>query len=95
MISKIEEAKKILENDLENNPSSLSDPIGDARTYHKILNYLFICIEEKTDKADIADWLYKLYRNQTDKEKDSFSSRIDLLIGALIRYNSYINKQLR
>lgn len=92
MMSKIEEAKKSLKNDLDSHPSSLCDPIGDARTYHKILDYLFVCIEAKTDKAEIADWLYKLYKNQTDKQKEFFSSRIDLLIGALIKYNTYINK---
>lgn len=69
-MNKIDIAKKRLEDDLASYPSSLSDPIGDARTYNKILYYLFVSVESQLSKADIADWLYNLYQEQTNGEKE-------------------------
>ena len=89
-MDKIDIAKKRIEDDLINHPSSLSDPIGDARTYNKILDYLFVSIEYQLSKADIADWLYHLYQEQNDDEKDKFANRVDLLIGALQKFYCYL-----
>ena len=66
------------------------DPIGNAITYRKILDYVFICVEFGMSKSDIADWLYYLYKDQNDEEKYKFSSQIDLLIGAMIKFYAYI-----
>lgn len=89
-MNKIDIAKKRLEDDLVNYPSSLSDPIGDARTYNKILYYLFVSIESQLSKADIADWLYNLYQEQTNGEKEKFTNRVDLLIGALQKFYGFM-----
>lgn len=82
-MSKVEIAKKALESDLEDYPHALHDPIGDARTYRKILLYLFSCIVEGKDRAESKDWLYKLYKEQTDDEKAILTS-IFLLMHYLI-----------
>ena len=89
-MNKIDIAKERLEDDLVNYPSSLSDPIGDARTYNKILYYLFVSIESQLSKADIADWLYNLYQEQTNGEKEKFTNRVDLLIGALQKFYGFM-----
>ncbi len=89
-MNKIDIAKKRLEDDLASYPSSLSDPIGDARTYNKILYYLFVSVESQLSKADIADWLYNLYQEQTNGEKEKFTNRVDLLIGALQKFYGFM-----
>ena len=50
-----------------------------------------MCVKEGREKAEIADWLYDLYKEQNDEEKHLFSSRIDLVVEVLIKYNSYLN----
>lgn len=89
----IEEAPKLLVSDLEDNPQSLYDPIGDARTYRKIQRYLFLCITEGRQKPDTVDWLYDLYKNQSDEEKVKFRSRIDLLANALYHFYEFLSPQ--
>ena len=89
-MNKIDIAKKRIEDDLASYPSSLSDPIGDARTYNKILYYLFVSVESQLSKADIADWLYNLYQEQTNGEKEKFTNRVDLLIGALQKFYGFM-----
>ena len=92
MPKEIELAKQVLIDDLSHHSSSLSDPIGDARTYNKLLDYIFLSIEEGLKKDQIIDWLYELYKDQTDAQKYKFSFQIDLLVRALIAYRTYIHK---
>ena len=92
MNQKIEDAKKALIYDLEYHESSIKDPIGNSIRYRKILEYIFVCVESGMSKSDIADWLYSLYIDQNDEEKYKFSSQIDLLIGAMIKFYAYIKR---
>ena len=92
-MNQLEVTKQALNYDLENHPSSLSNPISDPRTYRKICDYLFVAVQEGLPKSEITDWLYKLYAEQTDEQKHKFSSMIDLLAGALIAYNTYITQK--
>lgn len=86
----VKSAKTLLVRDLEDYPLVLHDPIGDARTYLKIKQYVFTCITEKENLADCKDWLYKLYGAQTEGEKSVFISKIDLLVNALYDFYSYL-----
>ena len=88
--SNVKSAKEILVRDLEDNPLVSHNPISDARTYHKIKQYVFSCITEKVNIADCKDWLYILYEAQEEDEKTVFKSRIDLLVNALYDFNSYL-----
>lgn len=89
-MDKVEIAMKVLKSDLEDYPSVLHDPFGDARTYRKILQYLFSCVTEGKNRADSKDYLYKLYEEQTDKEKAILISKVDLLANALYDFNDYL-----
>ena len=92
-MNKLEETKQALIYDLENHKSSLSNPVGDARTYRKLCDYLFEAVSEGLSKSEITDWLYKLYEEQTDEQRHNFSYMIDLLTGALIAYHTYITQK--
>lgn len=89
-VKNVEEAKKVLENDLANNPHVLSNPMGQGVTRRKILDYIYVCIDFSLSKADCVDWLYGLYKEQENKEKDVFRSVIDSVAGALYDYNEHI-----
>ena len=89
-MSNVEIAMKALENDLKGYPIALCDPIGDARTYRKILRYLFSCVVERKERAECKDWLYKLYEEQTDDEKYILTSKVDLLANALFDFYDYL-----
>lgn len=89
----IEDAKKSLIEDLKNYPCVIHNPIGDARTYHKILHYLFWSIKEGKSKSESTDWLYDLYKEQTCNEEELFRSRIDLLADALFRFYTEIKNE--
>jgi len=89
----IEEAQKLLISDLEENPQSLYDPISDARTCRKIQRYLFLCVTGGRLKADSVDWLYDLYKKQSEEEKDIFRSRIDLLANALYYFYEFLKQK--
>ena len=86
----VENAMRMLEADLESYPPSLSDPIGDGRTYPKILKYLFACVVTGENRAECKDKLYKLYEEQTDDEKHKFVLKVDLLTNALYDFYAYI-----
>jgi hypothetical protein len=86
----VKSAKTLLLRDLEDYPLVLHDPIGDARTYLKIKQYVFTCITEKVNVADCKDWLYKLYEEQTEVEKSVFIPKVDLLVNALYDFYSFL-----
>ena len=92
-MDKVDNAKKILKSDLESYPPVLDDPISDARTYRKILRYFFSCATEERNRADCKDWLYKLYDEQTDKEKDILTSKVDLLVNAIYDFYDYLKNE--
>ena len=85
----------MVESDLDDYPLSLADPIGDARAFRKIKNYLFACVISGEDRVECKDRLYKLYEAQTDDEKHSFVLRIDLLFNALYEFYEYAKKERR
>lgn len=89
-MERVNQTRKILEKDLENSPYVLQDPIGNAFTYKKILEYLYACVLAGEDKVDCKEWLYKLYEEQNDEEKYKFNSRIDLLADCLYKFCDYI-----
>ena len=87
MDSVVEQVKTILEGDLKDCPYTLNDPLGHACTYRKIRDYMFACIKNGVQKPDCVDWLYKLYKGQTDEEHSAFQTRIDL--SANLLYDFY------
>ncbi len=89
-MDKVENALSALKSDLGNASSVLHDPIGDARTYRKILRYIFSCVVEGTGRAECKDWLYKLYEKQNDDEKAIMTSKVDLLANALYDFYDYL-----
>lgn len=89
-MDKVEDAMKALVCDLKDYPRALHDPIGDGRTYHKLLRYIFSCAVEGKDRAECKDWLYKLYEEQTEDEKFVFTSKVDLLANALYDFYDYL-----
>lgn len=92
-MDKVEIAKKALVRDLEDYPLALHDPIGDGRTFRKILRYLFSCVVERKDRAESKDWLYKLYEEQTDDEKNILISKVDLLANTLYDFYDYLKDE--
>ena len=92
-MDKVKIAMKTLESDLENYPPALHNPIGDARTYRKILMYLFSCVIEGKDRAKCKDWLYQLYEKQTDDEQAILISKVDLLTNALYDFYDYLKNK--
>ena len=94
-MDKVESVMKALESDLENYRPALHDPIDDARTYRKILRYLFTCVVEEKDRTECKDWLYKLYEEQTDDEKVNLTTKVDLLANALYGFYEYLKSDRR
>ncbi len=92
-MDKLEIEMKSLESDLESYPLTLHDPIGDARTYRKMKRYFFSCIVEGIDRAECKNWLYKLYQEQVDEEKEFFTSKVNLLTDALYEFYDYLKKE--
>ena len=88
----VEEAKERLKLDLQDLPNVFKDPIGDARTLHKLLDYIFVCILAGEPKSDCVDWLYNLCKDQNDNEREKFSSNIDLVANALYRFYDNLKK---
>ena len=86
----VNEARKVLENDLEHAPYTLSAPMGHGLTRKKILKYIYICILSNVSKPECVDWLYKLYNNQSDKEKCLFQMIIDSVSNALYDFYDYL-----
>ena len=89
-IKVVNEAKKELEDDLNNNPHTLSVPLGHGVTRRKILKYVYICVLTGISKPDCVDWLYILYNQQNDKEKYDFKLIIDSVAGALYDFYDYL-----
>ena len=92
-MNKIEDAQNSLIEDLKNYPRVTHDPIGDARTCHKIQHYLFLSIIEGKSKSESVDWLYGLYKEQTDNESGLFRGRIDLLANTLYDFYHFLNNK--
>lgn len=90
MVNEVENARKILEADLSDNPYILDDPIGYAITYRKIKDYSFACVIAGEDRVNCKDWLYQLYGGQTDEEKNKLVFKVDLLVNALYDFYSYL-----
>ena len=91
MANEVENARKNLEADLSDNPYILDDPIGHAITYKKIKEYFFICVITGEDRVNCKDWLYRLYDEQTDEEKDKLVMRVDMLVNVLYDFYSYLH----
>lgn len=90
-MSNVEQAKKMLESDLDSYPAVVKDPIGDARTYCKIQRYIYACISDGVSKANCVDWLYDLYKEQNEEEKHHFTLELDLVAKALYDYHNYLS----
>ena len=92
MSKEVENARKELENDLKNAPHVLANPLGSSVTSDKIHRYLFNCVVSNEEKANSVDWLYSLYKEQTDEEHDKFQQSIDAMAIALYKFYEYLNK---
>ena len=90
--NEVEFAKKVLEDDLRNNPYVLSAPLGHGVTSQKIYTYLYTCVLSNVSKDNCVDWLYDLYHEQSDDEKHMFKSIIDSVACALYGFIEHINK---
>ena len=91
----VERARKVLEEDLMNNPHTINAPIGNGVTYRKIMQYIYACILSSVSKADCVDWLYQLYNEQNDNEKSKFKMIIDSVAVALYDFYRYLTIQGR
>lgn len=89
----VEKVRRVLEDDLTDNPYILPDPIGSALTFRKIEKYLWVCMISGISKPDSVDWLYNLYREQTDDERIKFQQRIDLVANTLYDFFAYIKEE--
>ena len=90
MNNAVEQARKMLESDLADNPYILLDgPLGHAVSYRKIQNYLFVCVTNNVSKADCVNWLYNLYIEQNEKQ---FRFMIDASANMLYDFYDYLNK---
>ena len=90
MANEVENARKNLEADLSDNPYILDDPMGHAITNRKIKEYFFICVIAGEDRINCKDWLYRLYGEQTDEEKNKLVFKVDMLVNALYDFYSYL-----
>lgn len=88
----VEQAKRILEEDLKNAPYVLDDPLGHGITSGKIQKYMFTCVTKGVSKVDCVDWLYNLYNKQNDEQHCKFQSKIDTSASMLYEFYVYLNK---
>ena len=95
MSKEVETARKILVEDLKNAPHVLSSPLGHGVTQKKIHQYLFECVLGGVDKTNCCDWLYDLYKNQTDEEHDRFQLAVDSMAISLYEFHDFLRKYKR
>lgn len=91
MDENVEKARKALVYDLDSNSHVLSNPFGHGVTSKKIYLYLYACIIANVSKPDCVDWLYELYHEQTDEEKNKFKCVVDSMANALYGFYDYLN----
>lgn len=84
-MNKIDVAKNALVDDLKDHSSSLFDPFGDNRTCNKLLEYLFVSVENGLSKSDIVDSLCALYKDQNEEERYKFICQVELVVKALMK----------
>ena len=92
MVSSVETAKKILEDEVKNAPYTNDDPFSNATSFRKIIEYIYICVvDENVSREEAKTWLYDLYKNQSKHDHAIFCSRVDAIISA-IEYLKMNNK---
>ena len=90
-IKVVNETRKKLEEDLKNNPHTLSNPLAHGVSRRKIMKYIYSCVLVGISKPDCVDWLYNLYSQQNDKDCYTFKTIIDSIAVAVYDFYDYIN----
>lgn len=85
MNTNVESAKRDLVEEIEKNHHTYANPFGNAASYRKILDYLYVCIMNNEYAADANEWLYQLYKNQSNEEKAVFHAQVELVSSVLTR----------
>lgn len=84
MVSSVETAKKILEDEVKNAPYTNDDPFSNATSFRKIIEYIYLCVvDENVSREEAKTWLYDLYKNQSKHDHAIFCSRVDAIISAI------------
>ena len=80
MVSSVETAKKILEDEVKNAPYTNDDPFSNATSFRKIIEYIYLCVvDENVSREEAKAWLYDLYKNQSKHDHAIFCSRVDAI----------------
>ena len=85
MNTNVESAKRALVEEIEKNHHTYANPFGNAASYRKILDYLYVCIMNNEYAADANEWLYQLYKKQSNEEKAVFHAQVELVSSVLTR----------
>ena len=59
------------------------DPLGNAGSYRKVLEYLYQCAINSLPPSEVVEWICNIYMtHQTDEEYRVFHDRINILATA-------------
>ena len=78
----VETAKRILEDEVKDANTNISEPLTQKWPTWKIIDYLWSCYIENEDKYDQKEWLINLYKEAGMQETsiEKFEHEIDLLM---------------
>lgn len=83
-----------LQNELKEPTTDVHKPLCNKYASWKIIDYLWVCHIYKQELYEYKNWLLNLYKDEgmTEDESNSFSSEIDLIVGAIERCPFKSNK---
>lgn len=58
MVSSVETAKKILEDEVKNAPYTNDDPFSNATSFRKIIEYIYLCVVDENVSREEAFMTY-------------------------------------
>lgn len=83
MVSNVETAKRLLEDEVKSAPYTYEDPFSNVASYRKIIAYLYVSVvDDNIGREDAKAWLYDLYKNQSKQSHKIFCEKIDAIICA-------------